>query len=121
MNKIEKEELIKKELTKLNKIYKNIEKDRKTIVDNLIQNCAFMTATLQELQENINNNGVEEVFINGRQEMMRESPSAKIYNQMIKNYQSAIKQLMELLPSGDPKQNEDELLSFVKKQRVENR
>lgn len=115
MDKIEKQERIKKEIQRLSKIFKEIDKDRLQIVDNLIKNVAFMIVVLEELQEIINEEGTSEHFINGKQDFIRESTALKSYNTTIKNYQSAIKSLLDLLPTSDKKETEDQLLQFLKK------
>lgn len=115
MNKIDKDKLIKKEMQKLNKFFKNIPKEKQQIIEGLKQQAAFMYATLMELQEIMNNEGAVELFEQGKQRLLREHPAAKIYNAMIKNYSSAIKQLLDILPKEETKQAEDELLSFIKK------
>ena len=111
MKKIDKEKMIKKEFAELKKIFKDIDADKKPFADRLIQQCSFMLATLTELQETLNNDGSVELFINGSQKMLREHPAAKTYNTMIKNYNSTIKQLIDLLP--EDKGDTDELLDFL--------
>lgn len=74
-----------------------------------------MYATLMELQEIMNAEGPVEMFEQGKQKMLREHPASKVYNSMIKNYSSVIKQLLELIPAEDKKTAEDELMAFVKK------
>lgn len=117
MDKIQKDKLIKAELRKLNKFFKNIQEDKQKIIKGLKEQAAFMYATLIELQEIMNNEGPVEMFEQGKQRMLREHPASKIYNSMIKNYSSVIKQLIELMPTEVSKQTEDELMAFVKKAR----
>lgn len=111
MNRIDKEKMIKREITELKKIFKEIDEDKKPFADRLIQQCAFMLTTLNELQETLNEQGSIELFVNGKQEMLREHPAAKTYNTMIKNYNSIIKQLLDLLP--EDRKESDELLDFL--------
>lgn len=54
---LSKDDKIKKEMNKLKRIFKDIRKDRKSLCENLIKNAAFMSVTLEELQEDINNRG----------------------------------------------------------------
>lgn len=115
MDKIQKDKLIKAELRKLNKFFKNIQEDKQKIIKGLKEQAAFMYATLIELQEIMNNEGPVEMFEQGKQKMLREHPASKVYNSMIKNYSSVIKQLLELIPAEDKKTAEDELMAFVKK------
>lgn len=106
-----KEEMIKLEIEELSQLFKNIDHDKKHIADRLIEQAGFMRATLKELQDTINERGAVEWFEQGTQKMWRESPSAKIYNTMIKNYNSTIKQLAEFLPKEQVES--DELMDFL--------
>lgn len=115
LDKIDKDKLIKKEMQKLNKFFKNIPKEKQQMIEGLKQQAAFMYATLMVLQEQINNDGAVEWFEQGKQKMFREHPAAKVYNSMIKNYSSVIKQLLDMLPQEEKKTTEDELLAFIKK------
>ena len=53
-----KEKEIKKEITRLNKIFKDFDKNKKSTIESLIQEVAFMRVTLKYLKEYINENGV---------------------------------------------------------------
>ena len=114
MSEEEKEKVIKKEIRKLKKINKNVPENKKIYVNRLIEQCAFMYVTLDELQKTINETGAVELFVNGAQKMLREHPACKIYNQMIKNYSSSIKQLIEISPEI---KESDELMSFLNKHK----
>jgi len=86
------------------------------MIEGLKQQAAFMYATLMELQEIMNAHGPVELFEQGSNKLLREHPASKIYNAMVKNYSSCIKQLLDLLPKEEQtKQTEDELLAFIKK------
>ncbi len=115
MEKIQKDKLIKSELQKLNKFFKSIPQEKQKMIQGLKEQAAFMYATLQELQEIMNVEGPVELFEQGKQRLIREHPASKVYNAMIKNYSSVIKQLLDILPKEDGKQAEDELMAFVKK------
>lgn len=116
MDKIAKEKIRKKELSKLNKIFKNLPEDKKKLAEGLKEQAAFMVSTLAELQEILNNDGAVELFEQGTQKMLREHPAAKTYNSMIKNYTTVCKQLFDMIPDPDAgKQAEDELMAFVKR------
>ena len=99
-----KDERIKKEVRRLNRIYKNIDKDNKAIIDGLIQRAAYMRVTLEDWEEDIIENGVTEMFTQSEktEPYERERPVARLYNTMNKNYQSLIKQLSDLVPKEAP-------------------
>jgi len=109
---MEKDERIKKEIQKLRKIFKNLPKDKSAIVEKLISNAAFMAVTLDDLQDAVNKNGC--VIDYGT----KRNPAAEIYNTMIKNYSTTIKQLIDLLPTEEAKVAESEFVKFIQKQRA---
>jgi len=115
LEKIDKDKLIKKEMRKLNKFFKNVPKDKQEMIQGLKEQAAFMYATLMELQEIINDEGPVELFEQGKQRLLREHPASKTYNTMIKNYSSVIKQLIDMLPKEDAKSTEDEFVKFIQK------
>lgn len=100
------------ELRKLRGVFRNIEKNKKKVVDPLIDNAAFMAANMAVLQEHISKNGCVETYRNGaNQEGRKKSAEVEVYNTMIKNYNTTVRQLVELLPDGERKN--DELLDFL--------
>lgn len=111
-----KEERIKKEYNRMKRILKNVPKDKLKVADGVIKRAAFMQVTLEDLEEDINQNGTVESFSQKEGiEYDRERPAARIYNTTIKNYSAACKQLFDLLPDGDKtKSAADELMEFVK-------
>ena len=102
-----------KELKKLEKIFKDIEPSKRQTVEKLIENAAFMAESLAELQEIIREKGFVEEYHNGaNQSGVKKCSEVEIYNTMIKNYSSVIKQLVDLLPE-EAKGGGDELLDFI--------
>lgn len=102
-----------KELKKLKKIFKDIEKSKYDVAEKLIVNAAFMAESLDELQEIIREKGFTEEYQNGANQYgVKKCSEVEIYNTMIKNYSSVIKQLVDLLPN-ELKSNGDELLDFI--------
>ena len=61
----EKRKRIKTEIKRLESIYKDLSKNTKKSVKVLIENAAFMTITLEDLQNSINRNGVTDKYQNG--------------------------------------------------------
>ena len=97
-----KADIIKAEKTKLNGIYSKLEAKTKKSVSSLVDEAAFMAASLYELREIINRKGYTEEYQNGAsQSGVKKCSEVEIYNQLIKNYMSIIKQLTDLLPKGD--------------------
>ncbi len=115
LDKKKKDRLIKKEIKELKIITQDVDEDKRPYVDRLINQAAFMYATLQELQETINTDGATDLFEQGAQRMLREHPAAKTYNTMIKNYTSIIKTLSDITPQSE--NEEDPLLSYLAKKK----
>ena len=94
-----KDEIIKAEKRKLAGIYTRLDKKTKKAVDSLVDEAAFMAASLYELREDINKKGYVEVYQNGaNQKGIKKCSEVEIYNTMIKNYSSVVKQLTDLIP-----------------------
>lgn len=90
---------IKKEMLKLKRLFRDMEKSTMDTVSSLIKNAAFMAVTLDDLQETINLEGVMSKYQNGENQWgTKKSPEVEIYNTMIKNHMTIMKQLSDLLP-----------------------
>lgn len=104
---MEKDKRINAEQKKLGRIFADIDEKRCGTVQRLIDNAAFMAVTLEDLQTQINENGVVSEYQNGENQWgTKKSPEVEIYNTMIKNYTAIIKQLTELLPEGETKEDD---------------
>lgn len=114
MNILDKDERIKKEINRLNGIFKNIDPKFKKVVQPLIEKAAFMSVTLDDIQEHIKENGVTEEYKNGENQYgIKKSSHVEIYNTMIKNYSSVVKQLTDLAPKESKKEEDDGFAEFV--------
>ena len=109
------DERIKKEERRLKRIYKNIDKDNKAIIDGLIKRAAYMLITLEDWEEDIIINGCTEMFTQSvnTPPYERERPVARLYNTMNKYYQSIIKQLSDLVPKQETKTKDDGFDAFI--------
>lgn len=95
----DKDEIIKAEKRKLAGIYTRMDKKTKKAVDSLVDEAAFMAASLYELREIINEKGYVETYQNGaNQKGVKKCSEVEIYNTMIKIYSSVVKQLTDLIP-----------------------
>lgn len=109
-----KEERINTEIKKLNKLFSKIDQKAKKAVHSLIENAAFMSITLDDLQRTINENGVVSEYQNGENQWgTKKSPEVEIYNSMIKNHMIVIKQLTDLLPKQEKPVEDDGFDEFV--------
>ncbi|EFV88279.1 MULTISPECIES: hypothetical protein [Staphylococcus] len=116
-----KQKRIKKELSKLKKVYKDIPKDKMIIVDGLINRAAFMRISLEDMELDIHKDGFVEMFSQSETQTPyeRERPVARLYNSMNKNYQSIIKELTSHLKyldeDHDEVQNNSVIEAFAKR------
>lgn len=115
-------ERISKEKRKLNSLFKEMELKTRKAVNSLIDNAAFMSVSLEELQNEINHEGYTEEYTNGaNQSGVKESSAVKVYNTTVKNYMGVMKQLTDLLPkptggsAPNGEQKPDDLKAFVQR------
>lgn len=113
---MEKNTRIKKEVARLNKIYKGLDVKKKNTVEGLIQRAAYMRVSLDDFEVDLDKNGFVEMFSQGNQEpYQRKRPVADLYNTMNASYQKIIKQLSDLLPEKPPELKNDGFDEFVQK------
>ena len=84
--KKDKNMLINEEKERLNELFKNIDKNKKKLFENLISQCAWRAVTIKELEELINSEGTLEEFIQGKQQFRRENSHTKTIIAFQKNY-----------------------------------
>jgi hypothetical protein len=112
-DKVERQEA---EMKRIKKLLKAVNKDTLNTLQKLIKNAAFMSVTLDDLQDAMNQNGVISEYQNGENQWgTKKSPEVEIYNTMIKNYMALMKQLVDLLPESDHTKKKDLLLDFLRK------
>lgn len=112
----DKHERIEKEIRRIKKLLKVLDKDRLATIQSLVKNAAFMSITLDDLQDTMNEHGVISQYQNGENQWgTKKSPEVEIYNTMVKNHMAIMKQLVDLLPESDTNSKKDLLLDFLKK------
>jgi hypothetical protein len=95
-----KDQKIKKEVARLRRVFRDLDKNKLQTVESLIQNAAFMAVSLVELQGFINAEGYTEEYQNGaNQSGRKQSEAVKIHIAMTKNHAGIIKALADLAPS----------------------
>lgn len=114
-----KSERIKKEISRLKKQLKNMPESALNIALSLVKSAAFMTVTLEDLENSINKNGIIEEYQNGKNQWgKKKSPAVEVYNTMVKNHATIIKQLTDLVvekieQKPEEKPTADELDSLI--------
>lgn len=110
----EKERRIKKEANRLKKIYAKMDGDRMSLVIGMIQRAAFLRVSLEELEDDLNENGYTEPFQQGNQEPYdRKRPNAETYKSFYDSYLKTIKQLNDMLPKEEVKPVSDGFDEFI--------
>lgn len=106
MGKTSKHTRIKREREKLEKIFAELDENRRNTAASLVENAAFMAVTLADLREIIAREGVVSEYQNGEnQKGTKKSPEVEVYNTMVKNYTSIIKTLCDMLPQANAAAN----------------
>lgn len=94
-----KEERIKAKQDELMEILADVDNDRMKIASDLIKQAAFMSATLEDLADVINSEGVTETYTNGQNQSGRKiSSNAKMYATLVSKYEQIISKLLKLVP-----------------------
>ena len=115
----EKTKRVKRELSRLRRLFKELPKDKKQAAEGLMTEAAFMRVTLEETRAIIDREGVIELFVQGAQSLLREHPATKVYASMVNRYVAVYKQLLSFLPDEAQASGADALMEFVKaKQRA---
>ena len=109
------DERIKKEKRRIAKLYKDLPGDRLKIVQKLIDRAAYMTVSLEDMEQTINNDGLLVEMPQGEYTITRAHPLLQTYNAMIKNFNATVKLLSEDLPPSAAEQAGQALMSFAMK------
>lgn len=100
MAELTKIERIQQELTKMRRLYQNLPENKLKLLEPLIQNAAFMKATLEDLQDIINEEGMTDEYKNGANQFGKKiSANIQAYNSLAKNYTNVIDKLEKNLPA----------------------
>lgn len=89
---------MKKDLKELEITFKSMKNDKGRIGLNLIDRAIFLESQLEKLQDVLMNEDIVVEMQQGSYSINRTNPALASYNTTIKNYQSIIKQITELLP-----------------------
>lgn len=111
---IDRDKELLKSKRQFNKMLKQIPEDKKPIGEKLIKEILFISETLEDLKEQIAEYGTVELFKQGKQEFMRESPALKAYNTTVQRYSLLYKQFTDLLPKTAPESKDNALYEFIK-------
>jgi len=94
-----KEKRIQAEYKRMKELFSAMPANELNFCDPLLQNAAFMYATLQDLQKEINQNGVTDEYQNGaNQSGTKASANLQAYNSTAKVYNALMDKLSAKLP-----------------------
>lgn len=100
MAKQTREQRIETEIAKLMEIFRELPEKKLKLITPTIENACFMKVTLEDLRENIINEGTKEKYQNSETQFgFKKSTSLSAYNSLIKNYTSTIDRLEKYLPT----------------------
>lgn len=110
-----KEERIRGEKNRLNRIFRQLPEKKKKLALGLIERAAFMRVELEDLEADIEENGWTEMFKQSANlpEYERARPQGQTYSTMNASYQKIIRQLHDMLPQKQEQQADpfDEFLN----------
>ena len=109
-----KEARMKKEVSRLKKVFAALSDEERAVCDGLIVQAARLRVLLDDAWEDISSRGDVEMFTQSPDAPAYERlrPVAQIYNTRDKNYQTIIRQLLDRLPQGSKDAAED-ILRFA--------
>ena len=95
-----KEQRVSKEVRRLRRIFSDMPKDNLQMVEGLIVEAADLRVRLEDIRKDLDINGYDEMFSQSefQEPYERERPQARRYISMNKNYQSIMKQLGDYIP-----------------------
>lgn len=90
--------------------------EKRQIAANLVEEIIFLYDTMGDLKKQIRERGTVELFEQGKQRFMRESPAMKSYTTAVQRYGALYKQLADLMPKTAPAPPESELMNFLQEE-----
>lgn len=107
-----KQRIEKAEIKRLSAIYENLLPKQKALAQGLIAQAARLRMQLNELNKDIHENGLTELFRQSDKvdPYVRTRPQADLFVKLDKNYQAIIRQLTDMLPPED--EPDDDLANY---------
>lgn len=101
-----KEEKIKKEIARIKRALRDLDKNKLSVIEPLIKSAAFMAVSLPELEQTINENGFVVEYKNGENQFgTKQSDEVKTLLAMQKNLTATIKTLVDIAPATKSKKS----------------
>lgn len=113
MAKLKKETRISREKKRLLNLFEGLDANKLQTCQSLIDRAAFITISLEDLEEQLNASGWVETYQNGEnQSGLKKAAAADVHISLTKNLNAIVKQLLELVP---PAQKKSRLEAMMKK------
>lgn len=107
-----KDQKIKKEIARMKRVLKDLDKNKLQIVEPLIKNAAFMAVSLPEIEAVINEQGYTVEYQNGANQFgTKQSDEVKTHLAMTKNLATVLKTLADIAP---PEKKKDSRLQALR-------
>jgi hypothetical protein len=106
---LSKEARVKKEYARLKKVFSGMGEDEAAVCDGLMVQAARLRVLLDDAWLDISERGDVEMFTQSPDAppYERKRPVAELYNAREKNYQTAVRQLLDRMPQGSKDAAED--------------
>ena len=112
MEELTKTERIIKERRRLKALFKDLEPNKLKTCQAIIDRVAFITISLQDLEEELNVSGWVEPYKNGEnQRGLKKAAAADAHISLTKNLNALMKQLLELVPPAQTASKLTELMN----------
>ena len=112
MAKAKKTTRIKREKERLNKIFSDLEPNKLSTCRALIERAAYITVSLEDLEDQLNETGWVEEYQNGENQYgIKKSAAADVHISLTKNLTTITKQLLELVPPARKSSKLEELMN----------
>lgn len=99
--------LTNEDIRKIENLFSEMDSERSSLGLALTEELKFTLQTLRKLKSNIRKEGVVVDMPQGNYSIKRANPALQTYNVLIKNYQSLVKAIMEMLPTNDTNDGDD--------------
>lgn len=104
----------KARFTDLSQVLKKIPNEKRAIAERMIEELLFMEDTLTELKKVVRESGAVELFEQGSQSFLRESPALKSYNSTLQKYLLLQKNLFDLVGVLPEEEKENPIYEFIR-------
>ena len=99
--------------TRISDMIEAVPAEKQVVAQRLVDEIVFMYDMLIQLRASIREKGPLDMFEQGKQKILRESPALKAYNTVTQRYGQFCKQYTDLLPSHKVDVVQTKLLDFL--------